>query len=347
MQRVARRLVPVPQVSWQLLRGFSSSQKFQHSPALITVALCGDVHDQKRSPGVPITPEEQIDSALAAYEAGARLCHVHAREDDGSPSWRGERYRKVVEGVKRHAPDMLIEVSTTNFAPTLAEREECLDVGADLASLTPGSTNLKATRPIQNDLKARGLNVAMYLNSWDHIHGLARNLSERNIMPDVGIFDVSMLYHTEDLLRLKLLSRPLRIQYVMGGHMALPARRSLLEFLVSETRQVLGEDGWSWGTVGVGWTHREIARWALELGGHPRTGLEDTLMIRRGRLAASNAELVGSLVELCEEVGRPVANGREAREILGLQPLEPRSTSDQTTSSHASYSTSSPQPMAL
>ncbi|MEE9249664.1 MAG: 3-keto-5-aminohexanoate cleavage protein, partial [Alphaproteobacteria bacterium] len=61
-----------------------------------------------------------------------------------------------------------------------------------------------------------------------------------------------------------------------------------------------------------------LNRWALELGGHVRTGLEDNLRYDRTRLASSNAELVGLAADLCDTYGRRPATPAEAREILSL-----------------------------
>ena len=62
-----------------------------------------------------------------------------------------------------------------------------------------------------------------------------------------------------------------------------------------------------------------VNRWALELGGHARTGLEDNLRFDEHRLATSNAELVARVAALTEEYGRTVASPAEARALLGLE----------------------------
>ena len=86
--------------------------------------------------------------------------------------------------------------------------------------------------------------------------------------------------------------------------------------MVNECNELFGKDNFTWSTVGVGWNHEDVVRWTIELGGHPRTGFEDTLMLKRGVFAKNNAELVSNVVSICKEYGRRVATPEEAREII-------------------------------
>lgn len=92
--------------------------------------------------------------------------------------------------------------------------------------------------------------------------------------------------------------------------------------MVKECSDLFGEDNFSWSTVGVGWNHSDVVNWTLELGGHPRTGFEDTLMLEKGVYAKSNAELVKNVVSLCKQHGRELATPQQARELLGIRKLE-------------------------
>ena len=77
--------------------------------------------------------------------------------------------------------------------------------------------------------------------------------------------------------------------------------------------------GATWTAAGIGRHQLEVNHWALQMGGHCRTGLEDNLKIDATRLAASNAELVKKVADNCERYGRRPATPAEAREILGLR----------------------------
>ena len=111
-------------------------------------------------------------------------------------------------------------------------------------------------------------------------------------------------------------ARPCQVQFVMGIPNALPARRKLLGFLVSELKDLMPDSTWS--AAGIARHQLEVNRWCLELGGHVRTGLEDNIKFDKDRLARSNAELVERLANLCRQHGRRPATCAEARDLFGL-----------------------------
>jgi len=100
--------------------------------------------------------------------------------------------------------------------------------------------------------------------------------------------------------------------------MGLEARRPLLEFMISETNEMIGKDNYNWSVVGVGWNHTTTQQWGLELGGNVRTGFEDSLMISRGKFARSNKELVQHVVQMAKDLDRPIATRDQARKIISL-----------------------------
>jgi 3-keto-5-aminohexanoate cleavage enzyme len=125
-----------------------------------------------------------------------------------------------------------------------------------------------------------------------------------------------MLYNARNLADRGLLKRPCQVQFVMGIPNALPPRRALLEFLISELNQLMPDATWS--AAGIGRQQLEVNHWCLELGGHVRTGLEDNIKFDKDRLARSNAEFVARVADLCGKYGRHPATAAEARQILKL-----------------------------
>jgi len=150
------------------------------------------------------------------------------------------------------------------------------------------------------------------------VEGLASRMLEFDVKPEIEVFDVAMLYNAAHLSKKGLLKEPLHLQFVLGIPNALPARRSLLEFLIKETREIL--PGSTWAAAGVARHQFDVNKWCLELGGHCRTGLEDNIKYDKARLAISNAELVTKIVEVAGEYNRKLATPKEARKILGLRP---------------------------
>jgi uncharacterized protein (DUF849 family) len=141
-------------------------------------------------------------------------------------------------------------------------------------------------------------------------------MRQYRIKPEIEVFDLAMLYNAIDYANSGLIEAPLHVQFVLGVKNALPTRREILEFGVSELKQLMPDA--TWVAAGIGRHQLEVNRWCLEMGGHCRTGLEDNIRWDKGRLAASNAELVARVAQLCADYGRPAATPTEARQILGL-----------------------------
>jgi 3-keto-5-aminohexanoate cleavage enzyme len=270
-------------------------------PVIITAAITGALPRKKDNPAVPVTPEEQIESTHEAFEAGASLVHVHVRNPDESPSSDPELFARVQEGVRRHCPGMIIQFSTGGRGREQAARGAMLALRPDMASLATGSVNFPAS---------------IYENPPDFVDGLATTMRDLGIKPEIEVFDLAMLYNALDLVRRGLVPAPLHVQFVLGIRNALPARREVFDFLLSELRSLAPES--TWVAVGTGRHQWEVNQWCLAAGGHCRTGLEDNLRYDGQRLAASNAELVRRIAEACPTYGRHAASPAEARALLGL-----------------------------
>jgi 3-keto-5-aminohexanoate cleavage enzyme len=273
------------------------------SPVVITVAITGAVPRKKDNPAVPVTVAEQVESTHEAFEAGAALVHVHVRNPDESPGSDPEAFARVQEGVRRHCPGMIVQFSTGGRGREQSARGAMLHHRPDMASLATGSVNFP---------------TAIYENPPDFVEGLARTMQQNGIKPEIEVFDLAMLYNAANLARKGLIDARAHVQFVLGIPNALPARRSVFDFLRAELAQVLPHA--TWVAAGTGRSQWEVNQWCLAEGGHVRTGLEDNLRIEPDRLAASNAELVRKVVDACDRFGRRPATPAEAREILGLRP---------------------------
>ncbi|MGN6665793.1 MAG: 3-keto-5-aminohexanoate cleavage protein, partial [Trinickia sp.] len=133
----------------------------------------------------------------------------------------------------------------------------------------------------------------------------------------IEVFDLAMLYSAPKLAKAGLISDRPHVQFVLGVPNAMPARRSIFDFLRAELKEVL--PGATWVAAGIGRHQWDVNQWCLAEGGHCRTGLEDNLRFDETRLAASNAELVKKIVDACPRFERRPATPAEAREILGLR----------------------------
>jgi uncharacterized protein (DUF849 family) len=272
------------------------------APVIITVAITGAIPRKKDCPGLPVTVSEQIEETHKAYEAGAALVHLHVRKPDESPSSDPDQFAKVQEGIKKHCPDMIIQFSTGGRGQDQALRGAMLFHRPDMASLATGSVNCPH---------------GIYENPPTFVDGLANEMNKYDIKPEIEVFDMAMLYSAADLIKRGLLKAPAHVQFVMGVPNAMPAKRSILEFLVSELKDIMPDATWT--AAGIARHQLTVNEWALEMGGHARTGLEDNIKYDQTRVAKDNAELVSRVAKLAAQYNRPVANGKLAREILGLR----------------------------
>ncbi len=271
------------------------------TPCIISVAITGSLPRKKDNPAVPITVSEQVESTHAAFEAGATLVHLHVRNDDESPTSAPERFAHVLEGIRRHCPGMITQVSTGGRSGAGRERGGMLHLRPDMASLATGSVNFP---------------TRVYDNAPDLVDWLAGEMKTYGIKPEVEAFDLSMIFQAVSLQQAGKIDAPLHIQFVMGIKNAMPVDREVFEFYV-RTLHRLAPDA-TWTGAGIGRDQLTLVKWSLELGGHCRTGMEDNVRLDRNTLAPSNAALVRQVAELCAEYGRHPASVAQARSLLHL-----------------------------
>ena len=272
------------------------------APCIISVAITGSVPRKKDNPALPVSTAEQIESTHAAYEAGAALVHVHVRNEDETPSSDPDRFAAFQDGIRRHCPEMIVQFSTGGRGRALEQRASMLHLKPDMASLATGSVNFP---------------TIVYENPPEFVRSLAVQMRDFGIKPEIEVFDLAMLYNTADLVAEGLILSPPHVQFVFGVRHALPAKRDILEFEVAKLHELL--PGATWTAAGIGRHQFEVAQWALEMGGHCRTGLEDNIRLDRNTLAPSNAALVARIAEMATAKGRIIANATQARSMLCLR----------------------------
>jgi len=270
-------------------------------PCIITVAITGSLPTKANNPAVPITVAEQVESTQAAFEAGATLAHCHVRNDDQTPTSDPERFGRLLEGLRKHCPGMIVQFSTGGRSGSGRERGGMLPLRPEMASLSTGSCNFPGR---------------VYENSPELIDWLASEMRTHGVKPEIEAFDLSMIFKAVEMSTAGQIEGPLHVQFVMGVKNAMPVDRPTFEFYVATLKRLAPDATWT--GAGIGKDQVTLNRWSLELGGHCRTGLEDNVRLDRQRLAPSNAALVERVVELCPEYGRRPATVAEARAVLKL-----------------------------
>ncbi len=272
------------------------------NPVVVAVAITGSVPRKKDNAAVPITPQEQVESTHAAYEAGASLVHIHVRNADESPSSDPALFAQVQEGVRKHCPGMIVQFSTGGRGRDPAARGSALYLKPDMASLSTGSVNFP---------------TIVYENSAALVDDLATNMRRNGIRPEIEIFDLSHLHGARRLADRGLMDERPHVQFVMGVKNALPAEKHLLDMLRGELARLFPQATWT--AAGIGRHQAEVMDWALARGADAvRTGLEDNIRLSGDRLARSNAELAALAVAAIARHGRRHASPAEARALLGL-----------------------------
>ena len=272
------------------------------NPCIICVAITGSLPTKANNPAVPITVSEQIESTHAAFEAGASIAHCHVRNDDGTPTSDPVRFGLLLEGIRAHCPEMIVQLSTGGRSGAGKDRGGMLPLRPDMASLSVGSNNFP---------------TRVYENQPDLVDWLAAEMLKYNIKPEIEAFDLSHIFQAAKMAKDGRLNSPLYVQFVMGVKNAMPVDKPVFDFYIATLKRLAPDAQWCGAGVGAG--QIVVNEWAIAAGGHTRTGLEDNMRLDRDRLAPSNAALVARAAALCAKYQRPVATAKQARAILGLE----------------------------
>ncbi|WGW05168.1 BKACE family enzyme [Tropicibacter oceani] len=272
-------------------------------PCIICVAITGSVPRKADNPAVPVTIAEQIESTQAAFEAGASIMHAHVRDENENPTSDPERFARLMEGVQKHCPGMIIQLSTGGRSGAGQARGGMLPLRPDMASLSVGSNNFP---------------TRVYENSPDLVDWLASEMRQYAVKPEIEAFDLSHIFKAAEMNRDGRIPGRLYVQFVLGVKNAMPCDREVFDYYIKTVQRLVPDAEWC--AAGIGRHQVEVNEWCIAAGGHTRTGLEDNVRWDKSTLAPSNAALVQRAVDLCDKYERPVATWQQARDILGLRP---------------------------
>jgi 3-keto-5-aminohexanoate cleavage enzyme len=266
--------------------------------AILTAALTGPIATKADNPALPTTPEEIAAAAAGAHVAGAAIVHVHLRDANGRPTADLEIAKRTV-GLIQQACPALIQLSTgVGFDVSFAERERLVNARPEMATLNVCSMSFAAGE---------------FRNPPDGVRRLASRMLELGIKPELEIYDTGHLDVALALAEEGLIESPLQFSIVLGvrgGAAATP------ENLVQMVRRLPADSIWQ--VIAIGRGNLQMTTIGLAMGGNARTGMEDTLLLRRGVPASSNAKLVTRLAEVARAVEREPATVEEARRRLAL-----------------------------
>ncbi|CUH68731.1 3-keto-5-aminohexanoate cleavage enzyme [Thalassovita gelatinovora] len=284
------------------------------SKAIITCALNGVLTNPQQH-HIPVTPEEMAAEARRAYDAGASIMHIHLRQQEPGqghlPSWDIVLSLEVQQAIRAACPGVIINHTTGTVGP---EYQPALDVVTatrpEMAACNAGSLNYLK-------IKANGewaWPPMLFDNPVEKVQDFIDAITGVGAIPEFECFDTGIVRSVGMYRAAGMFSGTAQLNFVMGVASGQPVRADLLPILAD-----LAPEDSRWQVTAIGreeiWPlHRKTA----ELGGHLRTGLEDTFYLPDGQKVDSNGALIGALSRMARDAGRDVASPEDARAILGI-----------------------------
>ena len=184
---------------------------------IITAAICGAEVTKEQNPAVPYTVEEMVREAKSAYEAGAAILHIHVREDDGTPTQGRERFRVVMDAIRKELPDVIMIPSTGGAAGmTPEERLQPTELFPEMATLDCGTCNF---------------GDEIFDNTMPTMRAFGKRMLENNIKPEYECFELG---HIDTILGMakkgEVPAHPMQFNFVLGVHGCTPATVENLAF---------------------------------------------------------------------------------------------------------------------
>jgi 3-keto-5-aminohexanoate cleavage enzyme len=279
-------------------------------PVIVTCALTGGIHGKEANPRLPEQPDEIVADGVAAWRAGAAILHVHARDPDGANTMDREIYGELHDRLRRET-DAIVQL-TTGGSPRLSveARLNTVLLDPEMCSLNMGLMNFLID----------GEEV-FFANHRRDIERFAREMARRGVKPELEIYSSAMLEEVEHLLNLEILEPPHVVNFVLhtptqGGQRG--TLRNLVDLLERARELPVAPGSLRVNVAAMGRTQLPMIAVAAAAGLGVRTGLEDNVHVSRGRLAASNAQLVDQAVGVVHAIGREIADPTEARRRLGV-----------------------------
>jgi uncharacterized protein (DUF849 family) len=282
-----------------------------------------------QSPAIPVTPEDIVESAVAAHAAGAAIVHVHVREPEtGRPSADLGLFREVLAGIGERCGAIVQPTTGGGVGMTIEERARVVtECRPEMATFNAGSFNFGIFQVRHTPEMApweieylESTRDYVFHNTFADMYRLAALFREAETKPEFEAYDVGHIYNIRHLLERGLVDPPLHVQFVLGVLGANAAAVEQLLHMRQTAVNVLGADTFTWSAAGVGYPGEfHLCATALMLGGHVRVGLEDNLRVTKAARAGSNAELVEKAIALAPLLDREPASADEARAILGLR----------------------------
>jgi uncharacterized protein (DUF849 family) len=297
---------------------------------IVTCAITGSIHTPSMSPYLPITPDQIVDAAVGAAEAGAAIVHLHARNPEtGKPDQSPEAFGRFISRIKQRS-NVVINL-TSGGSPSMRVEERVSPAHTfkpEIASLNMGSMNfglypmLGRYKEFKYDWEQpylEGTRDLVFRNTFKDIEFVLRTCADNGTRFEFECYDIGHLYNLAHFLDRKLVQPPLFVQSVFGILGGIGTHPEDVIHMRRTADRLFGRENYHWSVLGAGRAQMTIGAMAVAMGGNLRVGLEDSLWIGPGKLAESNAQQVAKARQIIEGFGLELATPDDARQILQLK----------------------------
>jgi uncharacterized protein (DUF849 family) len=299
--------------------------------AIITAAITGSIHTPTMSDYLPITPKQIADEAVQAYEAGAAVCHVHARNPEtGMPVPDVNLMKEIITEIKSRCNMVVCITTGGGLGMTVEQRVVPVTLyKPELASFNAGSINFALFPAIPRykewkfEWEKQYLGMTedfIFANTFKSMKEYCAKFKDTGTKPEFEIYDAGMVNNVAFMIQAGYVKAPVYIQFVMGVLGGITPSSENLMFLADYAKRMIGD--FEFSVCVAGRAQFPICTQSLLIGGNVRVGLEDNLYLDKGRMAKSNAEQVAKIARIAREIGIDPATPDEARHILGLKGID-------------------------
>ncbi len=298
-------------------------------PVILTCSISGSLANREQCPAIPYTPAEYAAEARRIVDEGGVHIHIHARSEDGRPSYEVEDFAAIQRAIRDEVGNaVIINFSTGTIGVSVEKRIAYLEAcRPEVAALNMGSMNYAKYSARRKDF----VFSTVFPNPFDEIVAFLRAMKRLGIKPEHECFDVGHVGNLAPLIDMGLLDGPLHADFVMGVTGGIPPTARNLATMADNLAEVgralpvpPAADGTArehhWGLIGISRVQWPLIGAALALGGSIRVGLEDNFYLPDGEMARSNGDLIAAAAQMVSTSGRRLATVAEARELLGVPP---------------------------
>lgn len=232
----------------------------------------------------PLSHNEIVEEVHSVFEKGLiTMVHIHARDEEYNNSYKAKHYAPIIEGIRKHCPNLCICASLSGrYFPEFERRSEVIELQPDMGSLTMSSLNFPSGESV---------------NSPDMIIKLIEKMEAYGVIPEIECFDYGMLNYSKYLLNKNIIKPPYYINMIFGNmYNAQIDDANIVRKPIENAIVCYG---------GIGKAQLKANALGIIYADGVRVGLEDNLYIK-DKERATNLQLLQRTQSLIETMGETI-----------------------------------------